>query len=232
MKSAETPVLTLDGPSGSGKGTVGQLCAQKLHWHYLDSGAIYRALAWAVTNAGIDPVDLKGVLDVAGDLHIECRPTPPESADIVVNGVEVGAELRTEACGKLASELAAHPQIRTVLLEVQREACRPPGLVADGRDMGTVVFPHARTKIFLTANAEERAHRRYNQLKLKGFDVSLADLFQAIQERDTRDAERSASPLEAAQDAVTIDSSDLDVDEVVTRVLDLLKNRLEIAGID
>ena len=232
MTSLDVPVLTLDGPSGSGKGTVGQICAEKLGWHYLDSGALYRAVAYVVHRTGIDIDDSDAVLKVARKLQFECRPAPPEPAEIVVNGGHIGDELRTEVIGELASRLARKPDIRLVLLELQRRSRQPPGLVADGRDMGTVVFPGADLKIFLTASVEERARRRYNQLKLKGFDVSLADLFQAIQERDTRDAQRTASPLVAAEDAVTIDTTDLTIDGVVTRVLDLVTNQLDIAGID
>ena len=232
MTSLDVPVLTLDGPSGSGKGTVGQICAQKLGWHYLDSGALYRALAYIVDQARIDLDDLKAVLQIARKMQFECLPSPPEPAEIVVNGDRVGDRLRTETVGETASQLAQKPEVRSVLLDLQRKACRPPGLIADGRDMGTVVFPRAGLKIFLTASVEERAQRRYNQLKLKGFDVSLADLFQAIQERDARDVERNASPLVAAEDAVTIDSTDLTIDEVVTRVLGLVTNQLDIAGID
>ncbi|MDJ0955646.1 MAG: (d)CMP kinase [Arenicellales bacterium] len=232
MTSLNVPVLTLDGPSGSGKGTVGQFCAQRLGWHYLDSGALYRALAYTVDRSGIDIDDLEAVLCVAKKMQFECRPSPPEPAEIVVNGDNVGNEVRNEGVGETASLLAQKPEVRAVLLDLQREARRPPGLVADGRDMGTVVFPEADLKIFLTASVEERAQRRYNQLKLKGFNGSLADLFQAIQERDARDVERTTSPLVAAEDAVTIDSTNLTIDEVVTRVLDLVLNQLDIAGID
>ena len=232
MTSPDVPVLTLDGPSGSGKGTVGQICAQKLGWHYLDSGALYRAVACVIQRTCIDIDDLDAVLHVARKIQFECRPSPPEPAEIVVNGEHIGDELRTEVIGQLASRLARNPDIRSVLLELQRRTRRPPGLVADGRDMGTVVFPGADLKIFLTASVEERARRRYNQLKLKGFDVSLADLFQAIQERDTRDVQRTVSPLVAAEDAVTIDTTGLTIDGVVTRVLDLVINQLDIAGID
>lgn len=228
----ESPVLTLDGPSGAGKGAVGQICAVRLGWHYLDSGAVYRALAHVLEKKSINIRSLDDVLKAAHEMNFECHPNPPEPARIIINGESAGAELRSEAAGEIASELAREPRIRSVLLGLQRNASRPPGLVTDGRDMGTVVFPRAVLKIFLTASPEERAHRRYNQLKLKGFDVSLAGLFQAIQERDTRDAERNASPLKAAADAVLVDSTDLTIEEVVTRVLNLLRTRLEIAGID
>lgn len=213
------PVLALDGPSGSGKGSVGQICAQKLGWHYLDSGAIYRALAYVVQQTGTDPADVAAVVERAANLDMECVPNPPESALIYVNGEQVDERLRTEEAGRLASELAAVPAVREALLQTQRRLRRAPGLVADGRDMGTVVFPDARWKFFLTASAEERAKRRYKQLKLKGFDVSLAPLFEAIQERDTRDAQRAVSPLKPADDAIVLDTSTMSIEEVVSRVL-------------
>lgn len=222
--SEPAPVLTLDGPSGSGKGTVGQICAQKLGWHYLDSGAIYRALAYVVQRSGTNPRDVPAVVRQARELDMDCVPNPPESASIYINGENVDESLRTEEAGRLASELAAVPSVREALLESQRRLRRPPGLVADGRDMGTVVFPDARWKFFLTASAQERAKRRYKQLKLKGFDVSLAPLFEAIQERDTRDAQRAVSPLKAADDAIVLDTSTMSIDEVVSRVLGFLNN--------
>ncbi len=217
---SEAPVLALDGPSGSGKGAVGQICAKKLGWHYLDSGAIYRALAYSVRRAGTRHDDVAAIVRCAEALEMACLPNPPESAVIHVNGDNVDDLLRTEDTGRLASELASLPEVRAALLAAQRRMRRPPGLVADGRDMGTVVFPDAKWKFFLTASAEERANRRYKQLKLKGFDVSLATLFEAIQERDTRDASRSVSPLQPAEDAIVLDTSQMSIDEVVSRVLD------------
>ena len=232
MNPVDVPVLALDGPSGSGKGTVGQLCAGALGWHYLDSGAVYRALAFQVQKYNINISEIEKILHKARNMKFECRPTPPDPAEVWVDGQHVSDQLRSEETGRLASKLAIIPEVRSTLLDLQRAARTLPGLVADGRDMGTVVFPDAVLKIFLTASAEERAKRRYNQLKLKGFDVSLAALFQAIQERDTRDSERSASPLAAADDAVVIDSSDLGIEEVVTRILDFVNNRLAVEGID
>jgi len=218
--SKAVPVLALDGPSGSGKGTVGQICAQRLGWHYLDSGALYRAVAYVVARAEVDPEDVESVAALARDLEVACVPQPPESAQIFVEGENVDRRLRTEEVGRLASELASVPAVRQALLEAQRRMRRAPGLVADGRDMGTVVFPDAPWKFFLTASAEERAKRRYNQLKLKGFDVSLAPLFKAIQERDARDARRPVSPLKPADDAIVLDTSGMTIEEVVSRVLD------------
>lgn len=227
MSRLEVPVLALDGPSGSGKGTVGQLCARHLGWHYLDSGAVYRALAVSAARRGLDARDVDRVVDLAGTLQVEFRPNPPESAEVVVDGRVLDADLRTEETGELASRLAANAAIRQALLELQRRCRREPGLVADGRDMGTVVFPDASLKIFLTASTEVRVKRRYNQLKLKGFDVNLAHLFRAIRERDHRDSERDASPLMPAADAVTLDTSDLSIEEVTTHVLDLLQTKLD-----
>jgi len=217
------PVLALDGPSGSGKGTVGQICARELGWHYLDSGAIYRALAHLVRQTGVDAGQVAAVVRLAEQMDLECVPNPPESARIYVNGERADEQLRTEEAGRLASELAAVPAVREALLHTQRRQRRAPGLVADGRDMGTVVFPDAEWKIFLTASAEERAKRRYKQLKLKGFDVSLAPLFEAIQERDTRDAQRAVSPLKPADDAIVLDTSTMSINEVVSRVLESVK---------
>ena len=219
------PVLCLDGPSGSGKGAVGQICAIRVGWHYLDSGAIYRALAFLLQKGGVDIADIREAVHQAEKLHVECIPKLNDSAVIVVNGVEASAALRREECGEAASRLAFVPEIRAAVLALQRQARRPPGLVADGRDMGTTVFPDATLKIFLTAAPKERAIRRYKQLKLKGFDVNLAHLFKAIQDRDTRDSLRRTSPLIPADDAVTLDTTDLEIKEVATRVLDLLKLR-------
>ncbi len=224
--SSKVPVLCLDGPSGSGKGTVGQICAQRLGWQYLDSGAIYRALAFSLREAGIDVADINSAVQQAAQLQVACLPDPNGAAKISINGVDTGQELRTEEIGELASQLASEPRIRDAMLAVQRRARRPPGLVADGRDMGTTVFPDATLKIFLTATPKIRARRRYKQLKLKGFDVNLAHLFQVIQDRDARDAQRRASPLIPADDAVTLDTTDLEITEVVSRVLDLLQPRL------
>lgn len=218
--SDPVPVLTLDGPSGSGKGTVGQICAQKLGWHYLDSGAIYRALAHLVRQAGLAQDEVAAIVLLARDLRLECVPNPPEPAVVHLNGERVDDLLRTEEVGSLASELAAIPSVREALLRAQRAMRKPPGLVADGRDMGTVVFRDARWKFFLSASAQVRAERRYKQLKVKGFDVSLAPLFEAIQERDARDARRAVSPLKPADDAVMLDTSEMSIDEVVSRVLD------------
>ncbi|MDH3639568.1 MAG: (d)CMP kinase [Gammaproteobacteria bacterium] len=226
------PVLTLDGPSGSGKGTIGQTVAVRLGWHYLDSGAVYRALAHVLSERKItDPKDPR-VAAVARELDLECRPNLPESAAIWANGRDVSERIRDEDCGRMASKVAAEPAVRAALLALQRRARRAPGLVADGRDMGTAVFPDAQLKIYLTASPKVRAKRRYNQLKLKGFDVNLASLSEAIQARDARDSERPASPLRTADDAVLLDTSGLTIEETVSQVLNLIETKLVVERVD
>ncbi len=223
---ASAPVLALDGPGGSGKGTVGQIIAQRLGWHYLDSGALYRALALAAAARGLDGADAAALERLAAGLDVEFVPQFPDSVRVLVDGSECGEALRSEECGRRASRLAAIPEVRRGLLRAQRAARRPPGLVADGRDMGGVVFPDAGLKIFLTASAEVRAERRYKQLKDKGLDVSLRQLRQAIRDRDDRDASRASSPLLPADDACVVDSSGLGVEAVVASILEMLGERL------
>lgn len=221
--NALAPVLTLDGPSGSGKGTIGQLCASKLGWHYLDSGAIYRALAWVANDENIAVDNSADLVAQANQLKLVCHVRLDDVAQIEVNGQFVTDQLRTEEVGEMASQIAPIPEVRQALLELQRRSRQSPGLVADGRDMGTVVFSDAPFKVFLTASAEVRAQRRFDQLKSKGFDVNLARLLESIQARDVRDSSREASPLQAAEDALVLDTSDLTIDEVVARILDFVK---------
>lgn len=218
------PVLTIDGPSGSGKGTIGQYCALKLGWHYLDSGAIYRSLAWVAGEKEIATDNAHALVVEAKALELVCHVRENDVAQIEVNGTLVTQELRTEEVAAIASEIAPLAPVRAALLELQRRARKSPGLVADGRDMGTVVFPDAQYKVFLTASAEVRAQRRYEQLKRKGFDASIARLLKSIQERDARDSGRKASPLVSAEDAVVIDTSDLSIEQVNARVLNLIEN--------
>ena len=220
--SESIPVLTLDGPSGAGKGTVSRALARHLGWHYLDSGAIYRSLAIAVLDREIALDDIDEIVAVAGSMQLMFEPG--DVPRVVLDGQDITHRIGSETCGNTASKIAALGPVRQALLQKQREFCRSPGLVADGRDMGTVVFPDAHCKIFLTASAEERARRRYKQLKEKGLDVKLSDLTMEIDERDRRDRERSEAPLREAEDAVVVDTSTLSIEEVIERCLSLLKN--------
>jgi CMP/dCMP kinase len=219
----DIPVMTLDGPSGAGKGTVSRAIAQRLGWHYLDSGAIYRALAIAALDAQQALDDVDGIVRTATGMDLRFEPGEPPRA--LLNGQDVSARLGLEVTGNAASKVAALGPVREVLLQKQRGFRRAPGLVADGRDMGTVVFIDAGCKIFLTASAEERALRRYKQLKEKGVDVSLPDLTREIEERDRRDAERSQAPLKMAEDAHLVDSSAMGIEEVISRCLEILRAR-------
>ncbi|MBI3778454.1 MAG: (d)CMP kinase [Gammaproteobacteria bacterium] len=220
------PVLAIDGPSGSGKGTVGQLLAQRLGWHFLDSGALYRALAVAADAASVDLGDKPRLAQLAVDMDIRFVPRGGgDVVDVLLNGQEIGDRLRTEESGRRASILAAVPEVRRALLQKQHSFRQMPGLVADGRDMGSTVFPDAILKVFLTASAEVRAERRYKQLKDKGFDVNLRRLLDEIRERDARDAGREASPLKPASDACILDTSQLDISGVVERIYGLLQQR-------
>jgi len=209
-----TRVVTIDGPSGTGKGTIAERLARRLGWRCLDSGALYRVLGLAAERRGVD-LDSSGALaELAAGLAVEFR-----DARVLLDGEDVSELIRTETAGNAASRVAAHGAVRERLLDWQREAARPPGLVADGRDMGSVVFPHAQVKVFLTASAEERAIRRYKQLKEKGLDVSLPDLAREIAERDERDSRRVVAPLVAPEGALVVDTTSLGIEEVLERVL-------------
>ena len=216
------PVLTLDGPSGSGKGTIGQLLALEFGWHYLDSGAIYRGLAWLAKDQKIQVDDVSGLVTLADSMELICHVSKDDVAAIEINGQIITNELRTDEAGQMASEIAPIPEVRAALLKMQRRCRKAPGLVADGRDMGTKVFSNAQYKVYLTASAQIRAKRRFDQLKSKGFDVNLARLLESIQARDVRDSSRAESPLKPADDAIVLDTSDLTIDEVVTRILNLV----------
>jgi len=215
MVSEQAPVITVDGPSGSGKGTVSQLLAERLGWHFLDSGALYRILGFLAQTRGVSLDDVVGLVDLAGSMDVVFVPGAAGSWQIQVDGRDLGASLRTESCAEAASKVAAIPQVRLALLQKQRDFRRSPGLVADGRDMGTAVFPDAKLKIYLTASPEERAQRRYKQLREKGFDVNLSRLVSEIQARDQRDTGREASPLKPAKEAHILDTTSLSIAEVV-----------------
>ena len=221
------PVIAIDGPVGSGKGTVARRVAAELGFRLLDSGALYRVLALAARTRGTSFDDARALarlaqgLDVAfaaGDAASSPRP--------LLAGVDVEDAIRTERCGNDASRLSAHPEVRGALLALQHRFRRAPGLVADGRDMGSVVFPDAPVKVFLTATARERVERRYKQLMAKGIDVSVARLAGEMAERDRRDRERGAAPLKQAEDAVVVDTTGVDVDTVVARILGIVRSRL------
>jgi cytidylate kinase len=217
------PVIAIDGPSGSGKGTVCRIIAARLGWHLLDSGALYRLTALAGAARGLDPADEPGHAALAARLDVAFGVNGAGEEFVLLDGRDVTRELRTETTGNMASVVAAMPSVRSALLGRQRAFAVPPGLVADGRDMGTVVFPSAGLKIFLTASADERARRRYNQLKEKGLTANLAGLSQEILERDRRDSARSVAPLRPAAGAVVIDSTGITADDIVNRILVLVR---------
>ncbi|MFP7721561.1 (d)CMP kinase [Lysobacter sp. A3-1-A15] len=222
---ASIPVLTIDGPSGSGKGTISRLVARELGWHYLDSGALYRAIGVAAGWADLDLADPASLVRCAFDTDISFREQGDELL-VLVNGTDATTELRTETAGAAASAIAAIPEVRSALKARQRDFRQAPGLVADGRDMGTVIFPDAAHKVFLTASADERAERRYKQLKDKGVPVTLAGLLREILARDARDANRAVAPLRPAHDAVCIDTTGIGIDEVVQRVLGTMQGQV------
>jgi cytidylate kinase len=216
--STEIPVLTIDGPSGSGKGTVSRAVARVMGWHFLDSGAIYRSLAVAVLRGGIPLDDIDRIVERAGQMDLAFTADDPPQ--VLLNGENVADEIGTETCGNAASLIAASGPVRKALLEKQRSFRKLPGLVADGRDMGSVVFQDAPVKVFLTASAEVRALRRLKQLKGKGLHVTLDSLTKEIDERDRRDRERAEAPLVMPEGAFLVDSSNMDIQQVIAEVLD------------
>jgi len=210
----DVPVIAIDGPSASGKGTVAQRVAAKLGFHYLDSGALYRLVALATMRAGVDLSDERTISDVAAGLDVVFK-----DEEIRLDNESVTDAIRTEACGNSASRIAAYPLVRAALLARQRAFCQLPGLVADGRDMGSVVFPEAVLKIFLTASAETRAQRRHKQLMEKGIGANIATLLQDIRDRDARDSNRSVAPLQLGTDTTLLDTTSLDITQAVDSVL-------------
>ncbi|WP_199612002.1 (d)CMP kinase [Flocculibacter collagenilyticus] len=224
---SSAPVIAIDGPSGAGKGTVCRLLADKLGWSILDSGAIYRVLALAAVHHNVEPSNEEALVPIAA--HLDVQFTTDEktgNAKIILEGEDVTNSIRTEEVGAVASKVASLPRVREALLRRQRAFQQSPGLVADGRDMATVVFPHAEVKIFLTASAEERANRRYLELKEKGHDVTLGRLLEDIQQRDERDMNREVAPLKPAEDSLVLDSTELSIDEVLDNLLDVVHEKL------
>ena len=221
-----TPVITIDGPSGAGKGTVARTLADQLGWHLLDSGAIYRVLAVAIQHHQLALDDEEPLVPVAAHLDVQFEITSQGESKVILEGENVTELIRTEAIGELASKVAAFPRVREALLRRQRAFSGGPGLIADGRDMGTVVFPQAKVKIFLTASAEERAQRRFNQLKEMGIDVNIGRLLEDIRQRDERDQNRKVAPLIPADGSLIIDSTSISVSEVVNEILMFANGKL------
>lgn len=221
----QAPVITLDGPSGTGKGTLCHQLAAILGWHFLDSGAIYRILAYAARTKGIDFHAIDQLVAAAAQLDFSFEAASLDKTLVFLEKTEISEAIRTEQCGQDASRIAATPEVRQALLERQRVFARQPGLVTDGRDMGTVVFPDARLKIYLFASPEERAKRRYLQLKKQGIDATLAHVANELTERDARDTQRSHAPLKPAEDAISIDTTGLTIEQVMQRLLHLVTER-------
>ncbi|MFS1934023.1 (d)CMP kinase [Vibrio splendidus] len=222
---SQSPVITVDGPSGAGKGTLCMLLADKLGFHLLDSGAIYRVLALAAIHHGVDTESEDALVPLATHLDVQFI-AEGDLVKVILEGEDVSGELRKEETGMAASKVAALPRVREALLRRQRAFSTAPGLVADGRDMGTVVFTQAEAKIFLDASAEERASRRLKQLQQKGLDVKFDDLLSEIQERDDRDRNRPVAPLRPAEDALVLDSTSMNIEQVVEKALHYIESKL------
>jgi len=225
MTNNSSPVITLDGPSGAGKGTIAQQVASALGFHILDSGSLYRLTALASQNDGIDLADEVAIADIAAKLDVVFKATD-NGLQILLRGIDASELIRQEEMGMRASKVAAIPAVRDALLQRQRDFSELPGLVADGRDMGTTVFPDAPLKVFMTASAEERAERRVKQLKEKGISANIAALVADLKARDEQDANRAVSPLKPAEDAIYLDTTSMSIQEVTQKVLDLAKQRL------
>ena len=224
---SEIPVITVDGPSGTGKGTVCSHLANWLGWNFLDSGALYRVLAVAAEKYDLARDNEPGIAELAESLDVVFdRPQPGKDVTVIFEGNDISQQIRTEECGNSASQIATLSEVRSALLERQRKFRQKPGLVADGRDMGTVVFADAPLKIYLIASAAERAKRRYKQLKQKGFSVNLPRLTADIAERDTRDSQRTISPLKPADDAIVFDTTTLEISTVILKIEKLVRETL------
>jgi len=223
--TAVAPIITVDGPSGSGKGTLCQLLAAKLGWHILDSGAIYRVLALAAMHHNVNLDNEEALTALAANLDVRFVPTD-DGLQVILEGENVSREIRTEEAGFAASRTAVYPAVRAALLQRQRDFRVAPGLIADGRDMGTVVFTDASVKIFLDASAEERAIRRFNQLQDKGFDVNMPALLEEIEKRDHQDRNRLVAPLKPADDALVIDSTSMLIEDVLASVLAFAEGKI------
>ncbi len=223
---SKVPVITIDGPSSSGKGTIASLLARRLGWHLLDSGAVYRCVAWALQHYQIDPNNHQALWALLQRLNIVVDSCPDhQTIAVTCDGHDVTTAIRSESCGELASRISALPMVREATLGYQQKFCNLPGLVADGRDMGTVVFPDAALKIFLVASVEERAKRRFLQLQQQGISVSLRQIQDDLMARDDRDANRSISPTQPASDAIIIDTTGFNVDGVIKKVMSLVTRR-------
>jgi CMP/dCMP kinase len=223
MNNLLIPIITLDGPSGSGKGTVGKLLAKRLGWHFLDSGSIYRILAFAALEKNINSTDKFSLKILAANLNIEFKEIN-KIWQIFLSDKDITMAIRSEKCGEMASQIAVLSEVRMALLDIQRNFRQFPGLIADGRDMGTVVFPDAKVKIFLTATPEKRAMRRYKQLQAQNVTADLQEILIEIKKRDARDEKREIAPLKPAKDAAIIDTTDLTIDDVVEKIIDQLRH--------
>ena len=223
--NSKAPVVTIDGPSGSGKGTISKRLADCLGWNYLDSGALYRTLSIAALNRGLDLTNELAVAALVQEIDLRFGAGPDGCWGVWLDGVEIGDQLQTESVGKAASIIAVHPQVRAALFDLQKTFRKHPGLVADGRDMGSVVFPDAKHKIYLTASAEARGKRRYKQLIEKGIDASLPKIIHDIELRDRRDKGRSVSPLTVPDGALYLDSTESTIDETVRCVMEYVQKQ-------